>query len=56
MLIFIWASTLSACVWIVAWQLDTQAAIAGAIVITLACLGVLTINSMLARTQDRQNL
>ncbi|WP_162050283.1 hypothetical protein [Fluviibacter phosphoraccumulans] len=39
--------------WILALYLGSQAAIAGAVVMTLACLGVLVIYSILVRSQDR---
>lgn len=50
-MIAIWSLALCACLWIVAWELDTQAAIAGAVIITLAILGVLAIYWVLNRAQ-----
>lgn len=39
-------------VWIIAWFIATQAAIAGAVIMTLVCIGVLAIYSILLLARD----
>lgn len=51
--ILLWGGTTIAATWIIAWRIGTQAATAGAILMTLAALGVLVIYSILVRSQDR---
>lgn len=43
----IWATALCASSWVVVWHIGTQA-VTGAIVMTVACVGVALINLMLA--------
>lgn len=52
-MIAIWSLALCGCIWVLAWHLGTQAAIAGALVMTLAIFGVLAIYLILSRFQDR---
>lgn len=51
MLIFIWSFATLAATWILALFIDSQAALAGAIVMTVAVLGVLAIYWVLSWTQ-----
>lgn len=48
-MIAIWSLALCGCIWVLAWHLGTQAAIAGALVMTLTLVGVLAINWILDR-------
>ena len=52
-MIAIWSLALCTCLWIVALNLGSQAAIAGALVMTLTLAGVLAIYLILLRSQDR---
>lgn len=49
MVITIWAFSVCASVWILAWYLGTQTAILGAVVMTLACVGVAIIYLIIER-------
>lgn len=53
MAITIWASALCASIYIVAWHIGTQAAIAGAVVMTFAVLGALGIYWVLMLSKER---
>lgn len=48
-MIAIWIFGLLGSSWIVAWYLGTQAAIAGAVVVTLSCAGVAIIYLIIDR-------
>lgn len=52
-MIAIWSLALCGSIWVLAWHLGTQAAIAGALVITLVMVGLLAIYLILSRFQDR---
>lgn len=41
--ILLWGGTTIAATWIIAWRIGTQAAIAGAVTMTIVLLGVLVI-------------
>lgn len=51
-MIAIWSLALCGCIWVLAWHLGTQAAIAGAVVMTLVMAGVLAIYLFLDAPQD----
>ena len=53
MLIILWGVAVLGSTWIIAWHISTQAAIAGAAVMTFAVLGVLAVYSILRMTEDR---
>lgn len=53
MLLLLWGVVVIGATWILAWHLGTQAAIAGAIVITVAVLGVLIIFWALNRSKNK---
>lgn len=55
MTVLLWGVATIGATWIIAFFIDSQTAIAGAVLMTLACLGVLFIYSILRMNEDRPN-
>lgn len=53
--LLLWGVAIIGATWIIAFFIDSQAAIAGAVVMTFAMLGVLSIYSILRMNEDRSN-
>lgn len=53
MLVLLWGVATIGMTWTLAWHIGSQAAIAGSIVMTVAVVGVLTIYSILVRSNGR---